>query len=106
MNWSDTPVWFAIGFAGQAAFFSRFLVQWIASERQGRSVIPNVFWYLSLIGSSVLLVYAIHRQELVFMLGQMVGGVVYVRNLMLIRQEHERKPAEAAASAAGPGAQP
>lgn len=106
MDWSDTPVWFAIGFAGQTAFFSRFLVQWIASERQGRSVIPTVFWYLSLVGSTVLLVYAIHRKELVFMLGQTVGAFVYIRNLMLIRKENGRKLAEAAAAGSAPARTP
>ncbi len=87
MDWTDTTLWLAIGLTGQAAFFSRFLVQWIASEREGRSIVPTAFWYLSLVGSSILLVYAIHRREPVFLLGQTIGSFVYVRNLMLIRRE-------------------
>lgn len=87
MDWSDTPFWLALGLLGQAAFFSRFLVQWIASERAGRSIIPRAFWYLSLGGSLTLLVYTIHRQDPVFLLGQTVGSFVYVRNLVLLRNE-------------------
>lgn len=85
MEWNDAIGWLAIGLLGQAAFFSRFLVQWIASERARRSVVPLAFWYLSLAGSLTLLVYAIHRQEPVFALGQSLGSLVYVRNLMLLR---------------------
>ncbi len=87
MEWQDSLFWVAFGLVGQAAFFSRFLVQWIASERQGKSVIPVVFWYLSLSGSILLLVYAIHRQEPIFALGQSVGGIVYIRNLVLLKRQ-------------------
>ncbi len=89
MGWSDSSGWLALGLIGQAAFFSRFLVQWISSERAGRSIVPVAFWYLSLAGSGLLLVYAIHRQEPVFMAGMMLGGLVYVRNLVLLRQSGE-----------------
>jgi lipid-A-disaccharide synthase-like uncharacterized protein len=76
--------WIAVvGFIAQAMFFGRFLVQWIASERCGRTVIPISFWYLSLIGSLGLLFYAIVKADPVFILGQMLGSVVYIRNLML-----------------------
>lgn len=84
--------WVAIGLAGQALFTSRFLVQWIASERQGRSVIPHAFWWLSLAGGLTLLAYALWRQDPVFILGQSVGLVVYSRNLMLLRRP-QRQPA-------------
>lgn len=84
MDWTDATFWILFGLAGQAAFFSRFLVQWIASERQGKSVVPIAFWYLSLVGSATLFIYAIHRREPIFLLGQTVGCVVYVRNLVLI----------------------
>lgn len=77
----------AIGFFGQALFASRFLVQWIASERVGRSVIPVAFWYLSLGGSAVLFSYALMRRDPVFMVGQATGSIVYLRNLALIRRE-------------------
>ena len=80
---NDVKLWLGIGFLGQALFSLRFLVQWLASERQGRSVIPRSFWYFSLAGSVVLLAYAIHRQDPVFMVSQGLGLVVYVRNLQL-----------------------
>jgi lipid-A-disaccharide synthase-like uncharacterized protein len=76
-----------IGLAGQACFFSRFLVQWIASERQGRSVVPRAFWYLSISGGLVLLSYSIWRRDPVFILGQSIGLFVYLRNLVLLRRE-------------------
>src|SRR5206468_1721323 len=79
---SDT--WMLFGFAAQAVFASRFVVQWITSERAGRSVVPTVFWYLSLLGTSMLALYAIHRRDPVFILGQTLNTVIYVRNLMLI----------------------
>jgi lipid-A-disaccharide synthase-like uncharacterized protein len=86
MEWHDAPHWIAIGLAGQAAFFSRFLVQWIASERAGASVVPRSFWYLSLVGSVVLLVYSIHRREPILALGFVPNVVVYLRNLALLRR--------------------
>jgi lipid-A-disaccharide synthase-like uncharacterized protein len=76
--------WLYLGFAGQLLFGLRFLVQWVASERKGESVIPIYFWYLSLIGSMILLAYAIFRRDPVFILGQSTGFLVYMRNLMLI----------------------
>ena len=78
-----------LGFVGQAAFFSRFLVQWIVSERQARSTVPVVFWYLSIAGGSLLLVYAIWRRDAVITVGQAVGLIVYVRNLVLIHRKRE-----------------
>jgi lipid-A-disaccharide synthase-like uncharacterized protein len=77
--------WLVVGFFGQLLFSLRFVVQWISSERQRRSVVPIAFWWLSIGGSLVLLCYAIHRRDPVFMLGQSMGLVIYVRNLMLIR---------------------
>jgi lipid-A-disaccharide synthase-like uncharacterized protein len=74
-------IWLAVGFAGQAFFFSRFLVQWIASERAGQSVIPMSFWYLSLGGGIVLFVYAVHVGDPVFIVGQSTGAIIYLRNL-------------------------
>ena len=79
-----TQVWLVVGFLGQALFGSRFLVQWIASERRGESVVPLAFWYLSLGGAALLLAYAIWRQDPVFILGQSFGFLVYTRNLILI----------------------
>lgn len=82
----DTTTWMIVGFAAQACFFSRFFVQWIASERRGESVVPIAFWWFSLVGGAGLLVYAIHRKDPVFILGQGAGLIIYVRNLMLIRK--------------------
>jgi lipid-A-disaccharide synthase-like uncharacterized protein len=79
--------WLVIGFAGQAVFASRFVVQWIQSERAGRSIVPDVFWYLSIVGSALLLVYSLYRRDLVFILGQSFGFMVYTRNLALRRKE-------------------
>jgi lipid-A-disaccharide synthase-like uncharacterized protein len=90
VDWDDAKIWLAIGFAGNALFFSRFVVQWIASERAGRSYVPIVFWWLSIAGSLVLLLYAIHRRDPVFVLAYLPNCVVYVRNLMLIRAERLR----------------
>ena len=80
-------LWLALGFLGQAIFSGRFLVQWIASERRKRSVVPRAFWWLSLAGGVTLLAYAIHRRDPVFILGQAAGLVVYGRNLVLVRRE-------------------
>jgi len=80
-------LWLLLGLGAQAFFAGRFLVQWIVSERRRRVVIPRSFWYLSLAGSALLLVYAIHRRDPVFILGQAAGLVVYARNLVLSRGE-------------------
>ena len=77
--------WIVLGFVAQGLFTMRFLVQWIASERQKKSVVPVAFWYLSVAGGGLLLVYAIYRKDPVFILGQATGLIVYVRNLMLRR---------------------
>lgn len=80
-------VWLAVGFAGQVIFSLRFIVQWVQSERNGRSVIPIGFWYLSLAGGLTLLGYAIHRRDPVFITGQVTGVFIYTRNLQLISRE-------------------
>ena len=83
-----------LGMLGQVLFFSRFLVQWIASEKQGKSTIPLSFWYLSIGGGFLLLIYAIWRKDPVITLGQAVGLFVYVRNLMLISRHKNAQPAD------------
>lgn len=80
-------LWIAVGFLGQALFTSRFLVQWIASERRGESVIPLAFWWFSILGGLTLLCYALWRLDPVFILGQATGLVVYARNLILIARK-------------------
>jgi len=82
--------WVIIGFIGQAAFFMRFLIQWIASEKKGESYFPVYFWYLSLLGGMILLAYAIHIADPVFTLGQSCGLIVYLRNLMLIYKNRRK----------------
>jgi len=81
--------WLVLGLFGQLMFFMRFFVQWLESERQKKSVIPVSFWYLSLAGSAILAIYAIHIKDPVFILGQSMGFFIYIRNLMLIKKERE-----------------
>ncbi len=76
--------WIAIGFFAQALFMGRFLVQWIASERARRSIVPEVFWYFSIAGGVLLLAYSIHRADPVFMFGQGLGLLIYLRNIYFI----------------------
>jgi lipid-A-disaccharide synthase-like uncharacterized protein len=79
-------MWLIFGLAGQALFSARFLVQWLASERQKRSVVPETFWWLSIVGSLSLLAYAIHRNDPVFVLGNAFGSLIYARNLYFIHK--------------------
>lgn len=83
-------LWVLFGLFAQALFMMRFLLQWIASERAKRSVVPVAFWYFSLAGGLTLLAYAVHRRDPVFILGQALGTVIYIRNLWLIHAEHRR----------------
>lgn len=93
---SMTTIWVAIGFIGQGLFFMRFFVQWLASEKQGRSVIPTAFWYFSLSGGLTLFCYALWRRDPVFILGQGTGLFIYLRNIYFIRKEHKEKQNELA----------
>ena len=77
-----------IGFIGQGLFASRFIVQWVYSERKGESYIPVIFWYLSIFGGFGLLTYAIFRQDPVIILGQSFGIIIYLRNLILIYKKN------------------
>lgn len=85
MTMTET-IWIAIGFLGQGLFFGRWVLQWIASERTAKSQVPVSFWYMSLIGGLITLAYAIYRKDPVFIAGQGIGAVVYIRNLVLIRR--------------------
>lgn len=79
--------WVLFGILGQILFGSRFIVQWLASERRKESTIPVAFWYLSLAGGMILFAYAFwYRQDIVFTIGQSAGVLIYIRNLMLIRR--------------------
>ena len=75
-----------LGLIGQGMFSMRFIIQWIASEKAGKSVIPFSFWIFSLFGSSILLIYAVFRRDLVFTLGQLPGIFIYSRNIWLIKK--------------------
>ncbi|OQW66888.1 MAG: hypothetical protein BVN29_04400 [Nitrospira sp. ST-bin5] len=90
---TDT-IWIATGFLGQGLFFGRWIVQWLASERSASSKVPISFWYLSLVGGLITLAYAIYRKDPVFIAGQSIGAVVYVRNLMLIYRPKHTNPAK------------
>ena len=82
--------WLVLGFCAQAMFSARFLVQWIASEKAGKSVVPELFWYFSIGGAAMLLAYAIYRKDPVFILGQSMGFLIYGRNLYLIYREKKQ----------------
>jgi lipid-A-disaccharide synthase-like uncharacterized protein len=95
-------VWVAIGFLGQGLFFGRWLVQWIVSEQKAESRMPIAFWYLSLVGGLITLAYAIYRRDPVFIAGQSIGALVYIRNLMLIYRQGPQQASESVASVAKP----
>jgi lipid-A-disaccharide synthase-like uncharacterized protein len=84
-----TNQWLIIGFVGQALFGARFIIQWIVSEKKGESTIPLAFWYCSIGGAIVLLTYAIYKKDPVFIVGQSLGSIVYVRNLILIDRKRK-----------------
>ena len=83
--------WLAFGLAAQLFFGARFLVQWISSERAGRSVVPMAFWFLSVGGGLMTLIYGIVKREPVIILGQAMATVIYVRNIMLILKNRASK---------------
>lgn len=86
LNW-----WLIVGYVGQALFASRFIVQWIASERVGRSVIPVAFWFFSIGGGVLLFAYALYIRDPVFILGQGLGVFVYLRNVYFVYRERRLK---------------
>ena len=79
-------IFMILGFTGQAMFSGRFLVQWIASEKKRKSVLPHAFWTLSILGSLLLLIYATYRKDPVIMMGQAFGLIVYIRNFIIIKK--------------------
>lgn len=84
--------WWMLGILGQLVFAGRFIVQWVVSEKKKQSVIPIAFWWLSLVGSLLLLAYSIHKKDSVFILGQSMGFIVYTRNLQMVlsKRKHEK----------------
>ena len=83
--------WVVLGLVAQAMFTARFVVQWVASEREGKSVIPVAFWFFSIGGGVLLLGYALYRKDLVFILGQAFGVFVYLRNLYFVLRDRDAK---------------
>ena len=88
------------GLIGQLLFTGRFIIQWVSSERHGRSVIPAAFWHLSISGAIVLLIYAVLRHDPVFVLGQSTGLLIYLRNLQFIARQRDGKQVPASLSMA------
>jgi lipid-A-disaccharide synthase-like uncharacterized protein len=85
--------WVALGFLAQALFSARFLVQWIASERAGRSIIPTAFWVFSIGGGVLLFIYSLYRRDPVFIAGQGLGLFIYLRNLYFVLREKSQAAA-------------
>jgi lipid-A-disaccharide synthase-like uncharacterized protein len=96
-------IWLGIGFLGQGIFFMRWVVQWVASEKHAESRVPIAFWYMSLIGGLITLAYAIYRKDPVFIAGQSIGAIVYLRNLMLIYRSNQAASASVPEQAKGNG---
>ncbi|MFA5318157.1 MAG: lipid-A-disaccharide synthase N-terminal domain-containing protein [Patescibacteria group bacterium] len=81
--------WVILGLFGQFIFFLRFFIQWIHSEKNKKSMIPFSFWYFSIGGAIILLIYAVHIRDLVFSLGQGLALLIYIRNIMLYKKDEE-----------------
>jgi lipid-A-disaccharide synthase-like uncharacterized protein len=90
INITVETVWLVIGFIGQGLFSARFLVQWLQSEREKKSVFPIAFWYFSIAGGITLLAYAIYRHDPVFIVGQVTGLFIYLRNLYFVIYERKK----------------
>ena len=102
--WAITPateiIWLAVGFTAQLMFSMRFIIQWVASERARRSIVPETFWYFSLAGGAMLFAYAIYRMDPVFILGQGTGLLIYARNIHFIARGKREDRAAAENTAA------
>lgn len=89
--------WLIVGLFAQTMFSLRFIIQWLSSEKEKRSVIPHAFWWFSLFGGLTLLAYGLHRREPVLILGQAMGVVIYARNIVLIHRSHRDESGQALA---------
>ena len=98
---TSNAMWLAVGFLGQGLFSLRFIMQWIHSERLRKSVIPVAFWYFSLAGGTTLFAYAIYREDPVFIVGQGLGLIIYLRNLYFILNTGGQAPAQPVADKNG-----
>ncbi|MCG8688553.1 MAG: lipid-A-disaccharide synthase N-terminal domain-containing protein [Desulfobacterales bacterium] len=85
----NIDAWLILGAVAQTCFFCRFLVQWLVSEKHKKSIVPVSFWYLSVMGSTGLLIYSLGRKDLVFIFGHLFNNIVYIRNLMLINKQNK-----------------
>jgi len=92
---STEQLWLSVGLGAQAFFSMRFAVQWVVSERRKASVIPLAFWLFSVCGGVMLLSYAIHRRDPVFVVGELVTTSIYLRNLQLLRRGRRQRPSAA-----------
>lgn len=99
-------IWLGIGFLAQLMFSMRFIVQWIASERAKRSIVPEVFWYFSFAGGLMLFAYAIYRVDPVFIMGQGTGLMIYARNIYFIWQQNSQNAAAGNDASRRPPKQP
>lgn len=90
------PIWASLALVGQVVFAGRFVLQWLASEYKKKSVVPTAFWFISLVGSLMLLLYSIHIKNPIFMLGFSLNTLIYVRNIHLIYNHSKRVAAGAA----------
>jgi lipid-A-disaccharide synthase-like uncharacterized protein len=84
-------MWLIIGFIGQGVFGARFFIQWLYSEKYRKSIIPDIFWYISILGGMVLLAYALHKKDPVFIMGQFMGLFIYARNIYFIREAKKQQ---------------
>jgi len=87
------PFWATVGLSGQLIFGFRFILQWIVSEYKKRSHVPTSFWFISIIGSLILLIYSIHIKNPIFIFGFSLNTLIYLRNLHLIYKSHTQKAA-------------
>jgi lipid-A-disaccharide synthase-like uncharacterized protein len=87
MTLDNQTLWIGAGLTGQVLFGVRFLVQWLYSEARGQSLIPPAFWYLSVAGGVILLSYAIHQREVVFIIGEAVTLAIFLRNVIMLRKQ-------------------
>jgi len=86
--------WILFGFAAQFVFFLRFAVQWWVSEKKKQSVIPISFWHLSLVGTFMILIYSIRQKDIVFIAASLLNSLIYIRNLILIRNQKKKEKIE------------
>lgn len=99
-GWSERPSWLLVSVVGQGLWSARFVLQWLATERQGHSHFPRAFWWLSLLGNALLLGYALHRRDAILIAGYLPGPLAHVRNLALSLRGARHAPAAAHARAA------